>query len=895
LPLRIAERERRLSCALQQLQKAASVDALEEIGQLVHDSKRCRSTFAANAEAVQAVVAVLQRQEASTPEDLASALWLLRGACIDHKPDARAALLQAGACECAVALIAHEDSRVIAEAGLLLYQLCLGDKPSRTKALDAGAMPLVLQQLDHHDYFVKHGAVKALVALMSGEKARSQEEFASASGAMRKLIELLSADNAALAKDTACAIACLASGPHVANQSAFTEAQGMQRLVNALADPSTPLDAVCVLLWAIREMCTGHAENQLQLARTTQGLQTITRWLRYADEYNVQKDAAMAVAQACSQRSIANQNKFAEQDGAMADLISLLRSAIWLVRNSALLALRNVCEGHPFNLSNFAETDGAVADLVCLISDPSQFVARTAIGVVADFLAHPLVKRLFVETDNGLPQLVEKLGDRAWEVKADTCRAITNLCTGGVSRDDERLRFHVGAQQGLMDSLVPRMLDTEHVGVRRQAVAAVGALCSNRHRANQQRFFSQSGAITYLVACICSADQELQRNATWALGVVCDGAPAGNIRGVFEIAPHVVSVLSERLEPPTLLEAQMHACWVIFVLCRQGGPGIQAQFHEVEDFAARISRLLASAEWQLLRNALAAIAALVENAHASNQSLFGACDELVQRVVNLLAHEKPILRAHAAWVIACLAEGGHSANQRKIGACSDGAVMSRLVDMLRDDVPLLRQRAASAIGQLCMGHDDNVQCFLAVERGLDALLDGLRDESTDVRRAAAFTLGVLCRRQHPAAQERLAACPSAMPRVVACLADSDAQVRQNAAWLVGCACDQHAGNQRQVGETQQGFQHLTALLDAEERQIRRNALWSLYHACDGNPSNCAKFLSCDGAWSKLQALLVDGGNDDDSDDADKEIRTLADALSTMLNPSQENSDNEEEG
>lgn len=870
---------------------------LKEIGRLVHESKRCRSAFVASSEAVQAVVAVLQQQEASEPEALAAALRLLHCACIDFKPEARTALVQAGACERAAALVAHEDSRVKAEAGLLLYRICLGNKPSQMRALDAGATPLVLQQLSHPDEAVQHGAVKALEGFMSGHNERSQEEFASTSGAMRNLIQLLSTDNAELTKDTAAVIACLASGPHVANQSAFAQAQGMQRLVNVLADAATPSNAVCTLLWALRELCTGHDENRLQLARPPQGLQVIVSWLRYADSHSVQQDAALALAQACSQRCTANQNKFAELDGAMAELVSLLRSDAWLVRKSALQALRNVCECHPTNLSKFAETDGAVANLVHLISDPNKFAACAAIGVVADFLAYPLIKRLFVDTETGLPQLVEKLGDGAWEVKADACRAIANLCTGGVSRDEERLRSHVGAQQNLMDWLVPRMSDDQHVAVRRLAVAAVGALCSNRHRANQQRFFSQPGAITYLVACMCSTDQELQRNATWALGVVSDGVPAGSIRGVFEASPHLASVLRQCLEPPALLEAQMHACWVIFVVCRQGGPDIQARFHEVEDLAGRISRLLASTEWQLLRNALAAIAALIENAHAPNQSLLGACDELVLRVADLLAHEKPILRAHAAWTIACLAEGGHSCNQSNIGACSDGAVMSRLVDMLRDDIPLLRQRAASAIGQLCMGHDDNVQRLLAVEQGVDALLDRLHDEGADVRRAATLTLGVLCRRQHPAAQERLASCPSAMQRVVACLADPDAQVRQNAAWLIGCACDQHAGNQQQLGETQLGFQHLTALLEAEERQIRRNALWSLYHACDGEPSNCAKFLSGDRAWSKLQALLANGRDDgdDEADEADEEIRTLADALSTLLNPNQDDSDNEEEG
>src|SRR3546814_4512829 len=141
--------------------------------------------------------------------------------------------------------------------------------------------------------------------------------------------------------------------------------------------------------------------------------------------------------------------------------------------------------------------------------------------------------------------------------------------------------------------------------------------------------------------------------------------------------------------------------------------------------------------------------------------------------------------------------------------------------MLADEVSILRHRAALAIGRMCVDNQDSVQLLLNIDTGLDALTTLLQDDSMDVRRSTTWSLGVLCRRQNPAAQDGLVVRPSAMKSIVGCLADRDVQVRQNAAWLVGCACDQHAGNQQLFGETEQGFMHLAALLSAEERQIGR--------------------------------------------------------------------------
>src|SRR5262249_41992304 len=102
------------------------------------------------------------------------------------------------------------------------------------------------------------------------------------------------------------------------------------------------------------------------------------------------------------------------------------------------------------------------------------------------------------------------------------------------------------------------------------------------------------------------------------------------------------------------------------------------------------------------------------------------------------------------------------------------AAVPRLVHTLRDPVPAVREAAAYALGEIGPTSWDQT---------LPSLLNLLaKDDESLVRRSAAYALGQFGKSLPTASPEQVSAVRDALSRA---LGDTDAAVRQNAAWALG--------------------------------------------------------------------------------------------------------------
>lgn len=230
--------------------------------------------------------------------------------------------LEAGALRSIAATLAHvEDARVsiVRNATWTISNLCRG-KPQPALEAVSPALPLLASLIHHADQEVQTDACWALSYVSDGDNARIQAVLET--GVVNRVVELLGADNLAVATPALRAVGNIVTGDDAQTQVVLN-AGVMPRLSELLTSPKKSIRKESA--WAISNVTAG-SQEQIQVVLNSglvgRLLEVLTR-----DEVDVRKEAAWAVSNAISGGS-PDQIEFLVAQGALPALVSVLHEGV---------------------------------------------------------------------------------------------------------------------------------------------------------------------------------------------------------------------------------------------------------------------------------------------------------------------------------------------------------------------------------------------------------------------------------------------------------------------------------------------------------------------------------------------------------------------------------------
>ncbi|XP_055661248.1 armadillo repeat-containing protein 3 isoform X1 [Falco peregrinus] len=253
--------------------------------------------------------------------------------------------------------------------------------------------------------------------------------------------------------------------------------------------------------------------HALQLIQQTGGLKKLLSFIGVSTVPDIQKNAAKAITKAAydsENRKILNEEEVEKY------LINLLETDNDEVKVAASQAISAMCENlaskHAFGLQG-------IPQLVQLLSSDNEEVKEAAVTALANLTAaSPRNARAVAEAE-GIKPLVNTLNAQRDGAIANAATVLTNLAM------QEPFRINIQSH-GIMSVLAEPLRSTSSQ-VQSKAAFTVAAFGCDADARNELR---NAGGLRPLVELLCSKNEEVRRNACWAV-MVCasDELTAGEL------------------------------------------------------------------------------------------------------------------------------------------------------------------------------------------------------------------------------------------------------------------------------------------------------------------------------------------------------------------------------
>ncbi|XP_055661253.1 armadillo repeat-containing protein 3 isoform X3 [Falco peregrinus] len=422
-----------------------------------------------------------------------------------------------------VLMLSSPENEVLAKACDALYKFASKGDENKVTLLGLGAVEPLYKLISHEDPIVRRNAIMVFGIMASNHDVKKLLRELDVTSS---LISQLAPEEDVVIHEFATL--CLA---HMAveytTKVQIFEQGGLEPLIRLLGspDPDVKKNSVECIYLLVQEFSDLHAEalavlgnyledvHALQLIQQTGGLKKLLSFIGVSTVPDIQKNAAKAITKAAydsENRKILNEEEVEKY------LINLLETDNDEVKVAASQAISAMCENlaskHAFGLQG-------IPQLVQLLSSDNEEVKEAAVTALANLTAaSPRNARAVAEAE-GIKPLVNTLNAQRDGAIANAATVLTNLAM------QEPFRINIQSH-GIMSVLAEPLRSTSSQ-VQSKAAFTVAAFGCDADARNELR---NAGGLRPLVELLCSKNEEVRRNACWAV-MVCasDELTAGEL------------------------------------------------------------------------------------------------------------------------------------------------------------------------------------------------------------------------------------------------------------------------------------------------------------------------------------------------------------------------------
>ncbi|XP_056192095.1 armadillo repeat-containing protein 3 isoform X3 [Falco biarmicus] len=422
-----------------------------------------------------------------------------------------------------VLMLSSPENEVLAKACDALYKFASKGDENKVTLLGLGAVEPLYKLISHEDPIVRRNAIMVFGIMASNHDVKKLLRELDVTSS---LISQLAPEEDVVIHEFATL--CLA---HMAveytTKVQIFEQGGLEPLIRLLGspDPDVKKNSVECIYLLVQEFSDLHAEalavlgnyledvHALQLIQQTGGLKKLLSFIGVSTVPDIQKNAAKAITKAAydsENRKILNEEEVEKY------LINLLETDNDEVKVAASQAISAMCENlaskHAFGLQG-------IPQLVQLLSSDNEEVKEAAVTALANLTAaSPRNARAVAEAE-GIKPLVNTLNAQRDGAIANAATVLTNLAM------QEPFRINIQSH-GIMSVLAEPLRSTSSQ-VQSKAAFTVAAFGCDADARTELR---NAGGLRPLVELLCSKNEEVRRNACWAV-MVCasDELTAGEL------------------------------------------------------------------------------------------------------------------------------------------------------------------------------------------------------------------------------------------------------------------------------------------------------------------------------------------------------------------------------
>uniref|UniRef100_A0A8C4UML8 Armadillo repeat containing 3 n=1 Tax=Falco tinnunculus TaxID=100819 RepID=A0A8C4UML8_FALTI len=422
-----------------------------------------------------------------------------------------------------VLMLSSPENEVLAKACDALYKFASKGDENKVTLLGLGAVERLYKLISHEDPIVRRNAIMVFGIMASNHDVKKLLRELDVTSS---LISQLAPEEDVVIHEFATL--CLA---HMAVEYTTKllalktlEVISKDRETRIMLGENKGLDCLLRIL-ETNEFSDLHAEalavlgncledvHALQLIQQTGGLKKLLSFIGVSTVPDIQKNAAKAITKAAydsENRKILNEE---EVEKYLINLLEIDNDEVKVAASQAISAMcENLASKHAFGLQG-------IPQLVQLLSSDNEEVKEAAVTALANLTAaSPRNARAVAEAE-GIKPLVNTLNAQRDGAIANAATVLTNLAM------QEPFRINIQSH-GIMSVLAEPLRSTSSQ-VQSKAAFTVAAFGCDADARTELR---DAGGLRPLVELLCSKNEEVRRNACWAV-MVCasDELTAGEL------------------------------------------------------------------------------------------------------------------------------------------------------------------------------------------------------------------------------------------------------------------------------------------------------------------------------------------------------------------------------
>jgi len=335
-----------------------------------------------------------------------------------------------------------KDEAIQSDAVIMLRKKLTAQRdPPITEAIEAGAVPRLMQFLNHHNPTLQFEAAWALTNIASG--ASKHTKVVIDHGAVPLFVQLLrSASDEDVKEQAVWALGNIA-GDSATCRDVVLRAGALEPLLSFLA-LGADTDNVTMLrtgVWCLSNFCRDKPRPPFELMACT--LPVLAGLIKFSDD-EVQTDACWALAYLSDDTTPDNTQIAAIlQSVECRDLVTLLMHRNPNVKIAALCAVGNIAAGNDLHTETVLNCS-VLPCLLALLAHNKRDIRKEACWAISNITAGDPSRIQAVIEANLIPPLVTMLSTSYFDIQKEVAWAISNATSGG-SADQIRRMVSDGA------------------------------------------------------------------------------------------------------------------------------------------------------------------------------------------------------------------------------------------------------------------------------------------------------------------------------------------------------------------------------------------------------------------------------------------------------------------
>uniref|UniRef100_A0A663EE31 Armadillo repeat containing 3 n=1 Tax=Aquila chrysaetos chrysaetos TaxID=223781 RepID=A0A663EE31_AQUCH len=394
-----------------------------------------------------------------------------------------------------ISQLALEEDVVIHEFATLCLAHMAVEYTTKVQIFEQGGLEPLIRLLSSPDPDVKKNSVECIYLLVQDFQSRAAVR---ALNVIPPLLELLKSEYPVIQLLALKTLEVISKDRET--RIILGENKGLDCLLKILETnefSDLHVEALAVLGNCLEDVCT------LQLIQQTGGLKKLLSLVGVSAVPDIQKNAAKAITKAaydCENRKILNEE---EVEKCLINLLEIDNDGVKIAAAQAISAMcENLASKRAFGLQG-------IPQLVHLLSSDNEEVKEAAVTALANLTAASPSNASAVAEAEGIEPLVNTLNAQREGAIANAATVLTNLAT--------QEPFRINIQSCGVMSVLAKPLRSTSSQVQSKAAFAVAAFGCDADARTELR---NAGGLGPLVELLYSKDEEVRRNACWAV-MVC--------------------------------------------------------------------------------------------------------------------------------------------------------------------------------------------------------------------------------------------------------------------------------------------------------------------------------------------------------------------------------------